>query len=344
MKIFYAVQATGNGHISRAMELLPYLKQYGEVDLFLSGANSSLVLDAPVKYRSKGCSLFYNQSGSLDYWKTINCFAPIRIIKEVRDLPVEKYDLILNDFENITSLACAYKKVPSVHFGHQASFVSPHVPLPQKKDFIGQWILQNYAKAGKHIGLHFKSYDSFILPPIIKNEIVSAYPSRQNHVTVYLPAYGDKKLLSYLLKIKHFRFEVFSKEVKKIEIQKNVTLIPVNRSDFNKSLINCYGIITSAGFETPAEAMYLKKKLMVIPIKGQYEQSCNAVALAELGITVLKEINEDFVLSFCRWINNKNEVGINYTHTTGEIVHTVMEMVSERQTFHPSIYSEFIFN
>ncbi len=42
MKIFYAIQATGNGHISRAMELLPYLQTYGETDLFLSGANSSL--------------------------------------------------------------------------------------------------------------------------------------------------------------------------------------------------------------------------------------------------------------------------------------------------------------
>ena len=38
MKIFYAVQATGNGHISRAIEILPYLRKYGEVDIFLSEA------------------------------------------------------------------------------------------------------------------------------------------------------------------------------------------------------------------------------------------------------------------------------------------------------------------
>jgi hypothetical protein len=71
MKIFYAVQATGNGHISRAMELLPYLKKYGQVDIFLSGNNSHLVLDAPVKYRSKGVSLYYNCKGGLDFWKLI---------------------------------------------------------------------------------------------------------------------------------------------------------------------------------------------------------------------------------------------------------------------------------
>lgn len=53
MKIFYAVQATGNGHISRAMTLLPYLQQYGTVDIFLSGDNSNLQLDAPLNTVAK---------------------------------------------------------------------------------------------------------------------------------------------------------------------------------------------------------------------------------------------------------------------------------------------------
>src|SRR5882762_7461380 len=95
MRIFYSVQATGNGHISRAMELLPYLEQYGEVDIFLSGANSTLALDAPVKYRSKGLSLFYTCQGSLNYKQIIRRISPLRVMQEVRDLPVEKYDLVI---------------------------------------------------------------------------------------------------------------------------------------------------------------------------------------------------------------------------------------------------------
>src|SRR5882757_10641408 len=158
MKIFYAVQATGNGHISRAMELLPYLQRYGAVDIFLSGANSSLQLDAPVKYRSRGLSLFYTNSGGLNYWKIIRRAAPLRVWKEVRDLPVEKYDLVINDFESITSLACMLKKVPSVNFGHQASFISPKVPRPEKREWAGEWILRNYARATQSVGLHFKQY------------------------------------------------------------------------------------------------------------------------------------------------------------------------------------------
>ena len=52
MKILYAVQATGNGHIARAIEILPYLKKYGEVDIFLSGSNSHLQVDLPVQFMS----------------------------------------------------------------------------------------------------------------------------------------------------------------------------------------------------------------------------------------------------------------------------------------------------
>ena len=76
MKIFYAVQATGNGHISRAMEILPYLERYGHVDIFLSGANNSLDLDASVKYRSKGLSLFYTSTGGLNYSEIVRKFSP----------------------------------------------------------------------------------------------------------------------------------------------------------------------------------------------------------------------------------------------------------------------------
>ena len=63
----------------------------------------------------------------------VGSIAPFRVMKEVRDLPVEKYDLVLNDFECITSLACARKKVPSVNFGHQASFLSNKTPLEAEK-------------------------------------------------------------------------------------------------------------------------------------------------------------------------------------------------------------------
>lgn len=302
LKILYAVQATGNGHISRAIELMPLLQQYGKVDVFLSGNNSSLSMPFEVKYKSIGLSLFYGNTGSLDYFKMLTAFQPYRIYKEAQQLPLEKYDIVINDFESITSLACKLKNKPCVHFGHQASFQSKHTPRPKQKDIIGEWVLKNYANGNLNIGLHFDNYDDFIFSPILKDCIVNAQPNKQNHITVYLSHYSDEVLTNALGKIKDVRFEVFSKKAKSIEIKNNITFIPVNNELFTKSMINSLGVITGAGFETPAEALYLEKKLLCLPIKGQYEQSCNAAALQQFNVPILQQIDEYCITHIHQWL------------------------------------------
>lgn len=344
MNILYAVQATGNGHISRAMELLPFLHNYGNVDLFLSGANSTLALDAPIKYRSKGLSLFYTCNGKLNYRKMMPYLSPARIWKEVRDLPVEKYDLILNDFECITAMACAHKKVPSVNFGHQASFMSNKTPRPEKQSRIGEWILKNYARADQYVGLHFDSYDDFIMSPVIKASIRKAEAVNKGHFTVYLPSYCDAVLEKHFLPLKEGRFEIFSHEKKQPETKANIRFIPVEKEAFNQSLIQCEGIITGGGFETPAEALYLKKKMICIPIRGQYEQQCNAAALKKLGVTVLDKLDDDFGDHMQSWMQSSHTPTVHYKHDTESIVHTVM-MRSTNIGQHLHIpYPDLIFN
>ncbi len=318
MKIFYAVQATGNGHISRAMELLPHLQHYGTVDIFLSGANSSLVLDAPIKFRSNGLSLFYNCTGGLDYWKMMKGYQPFQIKKEIRELPVEKYDLVINDFEYITAAACTKKKIPSVQFGHQGSFQSDKTPRPGNKSTVGEWVLKNYARATHYIGLHFEKYDKFIFHPVIKKEILEAEPSDKNYITVYLPSYCEPQLGEIFHLLEDFNFQIFSKETSQERTFGNIRFLPVNRSLFNQSLLHCTGIITGGGFETPAEAIHLGKKIISIPIRGQYEQVCNAAALERLGITCLKTIDENFSSLFYNWIEEKNLVCIDYSQSIPE--------------------------
>lgn len=325
LKIFYAVQATGNGHIARATELLPYISKYGDVDIFLSGGNSSLPVDLPVKYRSKGMSLFYTKTGNLDYKKMWQELSLKRIHKEAKELPVEKYDIILNDFESITSIACRLKKVGSTGFGHQASFQSMKTPRPKRKNIAGELILSKYATATNYVGLHFDRYDDFIFSPVLKKEILEASPKQKDHITVYVPHYSDDIIEKYLHSIKEIQFHIFSKSVK-TEIKKNnIHLIPVSNTLFNKSLINCTGIITGGGFETPAEALYLGKKLMCIPIRGQYEQLCNAAAVEKFNVPIINKINTGFDKEVMQWLEAPNPQKLTLYNSTEEIVAIAIE-------------------
>ncbi|MBX2921830.1 MAG: glycosyl transferase [Chitinophagaceae bacterium] len=328
MKIFYAIQATGNGHISRAMELLPHLQEHGQVDLFLSGANSTLALDAPVKYRSKGLSLFYTCKGSLDYFSMIRKIAPLRLKKEVAELPVHKYDLVINDFECITSMACRQKKVPSVNFGHQASFMSNKTPRPVETSRVGEWLLKNYAKASSYVGLHFEQYDDFILPPVIKSEIWNARPTTGGYIAVYLPSYCDCEIKKFFSGLTHYRFHVFSKEVQYTTNHGHLSFIPVNKKAFNDSLVHCDAIICGAGFETPAEALHLNKKIMAMPIKGQYEQKCNAAALEKLGVKILPELPENFHTVFEEWYHHTQPLNIRFPYHASDIIQMMMKKLS----------------
>ncbi len=40
---------------------------------------------------------------------------------------------------------------------------------------------------------------------------------------------------------------------------------------------DCSGYVSTAGFESICEAMYLGKPVMMVPTEGQFEQECNAI-------------------------------------------------------------------
>ena len=319
MNILYAVQGTGNGHISRAIQLYPFLRSYGNVDFFISGSNSDLKTDLPVVGRSKGISLFYKATGGLDYLKIIKSFS-LRIFLDAYKLPVNNYDLVINDFDFVTSLACLFRKKKSVQFGHQASFQSNKTPRAKKNNFFGELILKHFVKSTHYLGLHFKSYDAAVFNPIIKQEIIDATPTDEGHISVYLPHYSIAYLEPFFLAATNYHFEVFSAEVNAIRNYKNIIYFPISNSGFTKSMIRSHAVITGGGFETPAEAMYMNKKVLSIPIAKHYEQLSNAAALSELGVKVLLHIDKDFNTQFNEWINHAVPVKLELTHSTKDIV------------------------
>jgi len=140
---------------------------------------------------------------------------------------------------------------------------------------MGEMILKHYAPSPKNIGLHFDKYDDFIYPPIIKNEIANAEQKNKGHITVYLPSFQKDCLERAFNRLPNLSFHWFLNDVQTKHTIKNVTYYPVNQEYFNKSLINCDGIITGGGFETQAEALYLRKKIHSIPNRKHYEQKCN---------------------------------------------------------------------
>src|SRR5690348_6172114 len=106
MKILFAIQGTGNGHISRAREIVPLLQQYGEVDLLVSGTQADVLLDQPLSFRFHGFSFIFGKKGGVNHVESLKRMKLSRLWRDVRSLPLKNYDLIVNDFEPVTAWAC----------------------------------------------------------------------------------------------------------------------------------------------------------------------------------------------------------------------------------------------
>jgi uncharacterized protein (TIGR00661 family) len=320
MKILFAIQATGNGHISRAREVIPHLLQYGDLDILISGRQADVSLPYLIKYKKQGVSYTFGKKGGIDVIDSIKHIRPFDFLKDIQTFPVHEYDLIINDFEPVTAWACKLKHKPCVALSHQSSFLSSHTPRPEKKDPFAENVFKHYAPVTDAYGFHFKSYDSFIHTPVIRAEVRLLEPTNKGHITVYLPAHGDEVLIKEFTKVKEVEWEVFSKHSKLAYNIENVHIKPVLNEAFTESLAASDGLLTAGGFESPAEAIHLRKKVLAIPMSNQYEQQCNATAMKDIGITVVKEIDENFTSKLKSWVNFAFPINVYYPDNTGKIV------------------------
>lgn len=324
MKILYALQCTGNGHIARAQEILPILEKYAEVDLLVSGHQSQIALPKEPEYSFKGISLLYDSKGGLSYWNTVFKNNFLKAIKDIKSVPVENYDLILNDFEPISAWASRIKKFDKIiGFSHQASMLFPETPKPENKDFFGELVLKRYAPVENKFGFHFQQYNPSIFKPVIRSSIRRLNPENKNYYITYLPSFSDEFLIEKLNQT-HVDWKVFSKTARKTYENGNVKIYPIDQKKYLKSFENCEGILCNAGFETPAEALFLQKKLFVIPIKNQYEQECNCVALEQMGVDASRDFN---MRKIQQWIDSEKRIEVEYSDETEEIIrHRILQL------------------
>ncbi len=324
MKILYAVQGTGNGHITRAIEIIEYLQKKGDLDILVSGIQSDIELPFKVKYKFSGLSFIFGKNGGIDFWKTFLKLKSRKLLKDIKSLKVKEYDLIISDFEPISVWAAIKAKKTCVGLSNQVATLHPLAPKPKKDDVMGRMVLQHYAPTHINYGFHFKSLDKNVFTPIIRKEVREIETTNLGHYTVYLPSYDDVKIIKRLNKIPLTEWHVFSKHSKKSYTIGNVSISPIDTKSFLNSIASSSGVLTNAGFGTTSEALFLKKKLLVIPMKKQYEQQCNAVTLQEMGIKVIKKFNKNSIGLIDNWIKNGSTVEVDYQDNTKEIIDLII--------------------
>jgi uncharacterized protein (TIGR00661 family) len=325
MKILFAIQGTGNGHLSRARDIYPELCKYGEVDVLVSGIQADVTLPFPVKYKLYGMSFIFGKRGGINIFQTVSRSKLFRLLADIRNLPVKEYDLVINDFEPVSAWACKRNKIPCISLSHQCAVLHEKAPKPTTRDIVGEIVLKHYAPCTASYGFHFEAFAKNIFTPVIRKEIRDITPTNEGHYTVYLPAYDDKLLVKYLSFFTRTQWQVFSKHSKEAYTFQNVQVMPIQNEAFIKSMAACEGLLCGAGFEGPAEALFLGKKLMAIPMQGQYEQHCNAAGLKKLGVPVIMQMSPKYYNHIHLWLNGLQKIAVDFPDRTAEIISLLIQ-------------------
>lgn len=317
MRIFYGVQGTGNGHITRARVMAKALIQAGvDVDFQFTGRDFDKYFDMQIfnGYQVKQGLTFTVEHGEVDYLKTLFNSKPISFVKDVANLDLKAYDVVISDFEPVTAWAAKTHGVPVVGIGHQYAF--GHKIPRAGGDPIAAMVMKYFAPVTKGVGLHWHHFGQPILPPIIElQDTPKAIDKRK--IIVYLPFEDTEAVIQCLASFKDFTFHIYTPNVTPSQAE-HVLCKPLSRQGFQDDFADAAGVISNAGFELLSEALQMGKKILVKPLHAQMEQISNAAALQQLGYGHTMNSLEASTIE--HWLNGSDAVRVTYPNTAEILV------------------------
>ena len=108
MKILYGVQATGQGHISRARAMAKALGQHAvDVTWLFSGRSAERLFDMEPfgNFEHRRGLTFATRVGRIRYLETVTSNNVFEFWRDIRGLDLSPYDIIVTDYEPVTAWA-----------------------------------------------------------------------------------------------------------------------------------------------------------------------------------------------------------------------------------------------
>jgi uncharacterized protein (TIGR00661 family) len=344
MNYFFIVQGEGLGHTTQSLALRTMLENKGHTVSATFLGNSLFHKDNEL-YRSVPHELFYSpvllqRSDKLGI--TLFCtflynlllsplylFAIIRIAYRIRISDAQAV-IVFYDMVGQLGSFFSFSGKPVFSISHHFFFSHPSFKWPEKRKverkmlIFHSWLASLGAR--KKLALSFTPEDNMpekkliIVPPLLRKEILNAMPVAGNHIHIYCLQSGFLNSIVNIAKQMHQReFRVFLHEVtNEIDLPANIQVSIISGDKFRESIISSNIVVSTAGFETLAEAIYLNKPLVVIPSKGHFEQYCNAVDVSRAGAGTVStdfDIHESNFYSenpahfqFIKWISKTEEI------------------------------------
>ena len=315
-RIIYAVAGEGFGHSSRSHLIGQRLIDAGHDVMFVGSQKSLLYLKQYFGRRVKevfGLSFAF-EDGRVDKSETLKknlLKLPdgYRINDELFHEHFDPFepDLVISDFEPFSAWWAWRKNVPFISIDHEHMLTLCKLDHPAKNWFsrltAGIVTECHYVGAVAYIILNFFKtplrIDSAVLaPPIIRPVVTALKAEPREHILLYsTTGTGRDQLRDLLQKFAAQKFYIygFDEDVE----HENCVFKKRSTEGFLADLAGARGVIASAGFSLISECMYLRKKMLLLPLAGQYEQIINGQYIQKLGLGISAEnLDEPIIARF----------------------------------------------
>ncbi|MGB3180675.1 MAG: glycosyltransferase family protein [Cyclobacteriaceae bacterium] len=317
MRFLFLVQGEGRGHMTQAMTLCDMLEENGyKVCAVMVGAanqrqipsfftqhftcpvhevdSPKFITDRYGKSVDIPATIIKNVLGSRRYLKSLGSLH--RLVTECRP------DVIINFYDFLGGIYAAYYK-PSARYvviGHQYLSHHPEFPFaPGKRSDKRLLLLNNHIsalKADLKLALSFRPYPDHtvdrlkVVPPLVREAVKCQQVTDEGYLLVYMVNHGyADQVVKWHKKNPDVRLHCFWHHKDYADAyspHKNLTFHPLDGEKFMKMMACCRAYVSTAGFESVCEAMYLGKPALLVPVEGHYEQACNAVDATVSGAGV----------------------------------------------------------
>jgi len=312
-RIIYGVAGEGFGHSSRSHLIGQRFLDAGHDVMFVGSGKSLLYLKQYFGQRVKeifGLSFVF-EGQRIDKSETLKKnFLKLpeanRQNDELFKTHFEPFDpeLVVSDFEPFSAWWAWRKNVPFISIDHEHMLTLCKLDHPSKNWFsrITASVVTecHYVGAAVYIILNFFKaplrIDSAILaPPIVRPAVTERKAAQGEHILLYSTTGTEQdRLLDVLHKFGRQTFIIygFNQDTQ----SQNCIFKKRNTKGFLADLAAARGVIASAGFSLISECMYLKKKMLLLPLAGQYEQIINAHYIQKLGLGLSAETLDEAVI------------------------------------------------
>ena len=303
VRIAYGVQTTGRGHITSCLALREELLQRGHQVFILSSGMGVPEYFRGLSFHRPGPT-FAVRRARISAARTALRFARHmhRYRRSVADFETElsrlNPDLVIVNFEPLTSRAAERLALPTVSIDHQHFNLIPGVPRPPRgspsqlrnevsaRVVLKRWIRPcNAYLLCSLFRFDHRSSSERIIPPILDRKVLEMRNRLcdDGFLLVYQSVVFDSApILQFAREHSDIPIRVYTDhppgEFPNIEFR------ALNRDDFLSDLSSCTAYVGTAGFESVAEAVLFGKRILVCPVRGQWEQQVNAYQAAHTGL------------------------------------------------------------